>query len=105
CVTLNFYCLLVFAIPLLSLSNFCLFTFPHAPLSPPFPYTTLFRSEPVAPLKVVVAPARSTVPEPLNALPSKVKLPDAICTLPFGSVVHTFELQSHLNLVCRLRFA
>src|SRR5207237_10263559 len=61
------------------------------PRSPLFPYTTLFRSASAAP-----SPAMS--PEPSAA---ETMIPHAI-TAADRSEEHTSELQSHLNLVCRL---
>src|SRR5260370_29627122 len=56
------------------------------PRSPPFPYTTLFRSQPPFPL-----------------LGQRLKLPASPSrSLMKRSEEHTSELQSHLNLVCRL---
>src|SRR4051812_49953604 len=75
------------------------------PRSPLFPYTTLFRSMPVGTQKV------SLVSEPLdevNVKPEswlvhdffKIENPKSIALA--RSEEHTSELQSHVNLVCRL---
>src|SRR5260370_29582004 len=81
------------------------------PRSTLFPYTTLFRSDAVHFLhgevgaserhaqrdeRAVRREARST--EPDNVL--RMSLPTLI--VPARSEEHTSELQSHLNLVCRL---
>src|SRR5882762_4908172 len=55
------------------------------PRSTLFPYTTLFRSSAMMSLTTTVAPA------PANCL-----------AIARSSEEHTSELQSHLNLVCRL---
>src|SRR5260370_26559789 len=78
------------------------------PRSTLFPYTTLFRSRNVG--TRIPAGSYRGLPAPQNSRPS--------CTTPFGarrtggvcfeptgvvrSEEHTSELQSHLNLVCRL---
>src|SRR5436309_5052245 len=60
------------------------------PRSTLFPYTTLFRSEPVGPTMATVWPDLASKLTPLNdAFPSR-------------SEEHTSELQSRENLVCRL---
>src|SRR5260370_15019984 len=67
------------------------------PRSTLFPYTTLFRSPPCrrsAPpgcWKRRCTPSRSAHPSPPSA-----------CSSRWRSEEHTSELQSHLNLVCRL---
>src|SRR5260370_20749396 len=63
------------------------------PRSTLFPYTTLFRS--------------SSPPPPSATFISTVALtavaaPAGLSTAPLRSEEHTSELQSHLNLVCRL---
>src|SRR5260370_15747013 len=73
------------------------------PRSTLFPYTTLFRSRP--PHEVVVVPARHDgrrVPNGAahfveRGAPREVPRDEAM-----RSEEHTSELQSHLNLVCRL---
>src|SRR5260370_29189165 len=60
------------------------------PRSTLFPYTTLFRSH-----KPFLAPS-AAVRRPRS--PPRVEL----LPLPLRSEEHTSELQSHLNLVCRL---
>src|SRR5260370_17458167 len=63
------------------------------PRSTLFPYTTLFRSVglPVAKRPRAAKPFSCGGP---NACPA--------CATPYRSEEHTSELQSHLNLVCRL---
>src|SRR5690242_20968418 len=69
------------------------FIFPRPPGSPLFPYTTLFRSRsPHARAK-----AKSVIHLFMNGGPSQMELFD-----PKRSEEHTSELQSHVNLVCRL---
>src|SRR5207302_11414899 len=85
------------------------------PTAPPFPYTTLFRSGGVRPLRARAA-ARSGG-RPLHhrrprrragALPRLVREAGAAASAPAGddgearSEEHTSELQSRENLVCRL---
>src|SRR5690242_21052631 len=74
------------------------------PRSTLFPYTTLFRS-PVSPLGASAKPHRSMIERPkegpmdefrLPIVPKRVNQHDA------RSEEHTSELQSHVNLVCRL---
>src|SRR5713101_8760452 len=61
------------------------------PRSTLFPYTTLFRS--------LWPPTRNNgFGAPTESLPSRVPRP------PQRSEEHTSELQSHVNLVCRLLF-
>src|SRR5260370_10496904 len=69
------------------------------PRSTLFPYTTLFRSE-IA-FRVVVLPAPLA---PSNAtMPPRGTLSETpLRTRMTRSEEHTSELQSHLNLVCRL---
>src|SRR5260370_3339399 len=77
------------------------------PRSTLFPYTTLFRSGDV--VEVSVANVRSiegkeltlgNVPHPAN--PTLTIAPSTRASAPCRSEEHTSELQSHLNLVCRL---
>src|SRR5260370_31109194 len=64
------------------------------PRSTLFPYTTLFRSNQLKPLPASENPFGPN--EPLT-------IADCTITSPaFRSEEHTSELQSHLNLVCRL---
>src|SRR5260370_9306297 len=75
------------------------------PRSTLFPYTTLFRSKIVRPLDI-------DAPTPfIRTAPGQVRTAQAAnCTRPYWiwwyaqnrSEEHTSELQSHLNLVCRL---
>src|SRR5260370_21431849 len=84
------------------------------PRSTLFPYTTLFRSSPEA---VIERYAWRWPIEPSNAAGKQIMGVGDACnrvtaaverTVPFGFLVqsrseeHTSELQSHLNLVCRL---
>src|SRR5690242_21583169 len=62
----------------------------HPPRSTLFPYTTLFRS-----------PTPEPPVPPLPPTPIEV-LPPAPAGAPPRSEEHTSELQSHVNLVCRL---
>src|SRR5260370_29490751 len=73
------------------------------PRSTLFPYTTLFRS-----LSGRASPPESTceVPVSLSPAPIPARIPDRLRSEPTSdlprSEEHTSELQSHLNLVCRL---
>src|SRR5690242_21074586 len=62
------------------------------PRSTLFPYTTLFRSARVAHVVAPTTPLQ--VPEGTP--------PDSVLAKTFRSEEHTSELQSHVNLVCRL---
>src|SRR5690242_8410544 len=107
----------------ISYAVFCLTRRP--PRSPLFPYTTLFRSSPVtrraflrragaaAALAALGAPAEAAPPAKTrlvafiaNSLSDSVTLADGQTLEPFGTLrrseEHTSELQSHVNLVCRL---
>src|SRR5260370_19916413 len=71
------------------------------PRSTLLPYTTLFRSRP--------PPAPESIGSPLGVTPMRtghvigIRCPVRIGVTPSGrSEEHTSELQSHLNLVCRL---
>src|SRR5260370_23766988 len=66
------------------------------PRSTLFPYTTLFRSPRCAPRR----PTSRNHPRDRQRNPQWQKLED-----DFRSEEHTSELQSHLNLVCRLLLA
>src|SRR2546430_11137596 len=80
------------------------------PRSTLFPYTTLFRSWPLAPVAGLRrAAARAGQPAPARHLAHDVLAPDAAGDepddaggLPHRSEEHTSELQSQSNLVCRL---
>src|SRR5260370_27153827 len=75
------------------------------PRSTLFPYTTLFRSLRQTPLN-----ARRPTPRPRERSPAASPARDKpsrrlVChglVTPLRSEEHTSELQSHLNLVCRL---
>src|SRR5260370_29804697 len=81
------------------------------PRSPLFPYTTLFRSAQLATLlreatarAVICAPATRDM---VAGLASDLGISGVVCRLRRAqslprSEEHTSELQSHLNLVCRL---
>src|SRR5260370_31319276 len=66
------------------------------PRSTLFPYTTLFRSQSCVP-----AAARKWA-KPISAAPSACRFRALLGSAAFRSEEHTSELQSHLNLVCRL---
>src|SRR5438477_9830568 len=74
------------------------------PRSTLFPYTTLFRSD-SAPLSPTLPPGFS---HRSSRQPSEGRYSSSFLTqsrgsaLPFRSEEHTSELQSHVNLVCRL---
>src|SRR5260370_14367774 len=70
------------------------------PRSTLFPYTTLFRSNDVVPAPSSVVPG---LPLSLDALVSLATSRDPeLRPADARSEEHTSELQSHLNLVCRL---
>src|SRR5260370_18505184 len=79
------------------------------PRSTLFPYTTLFRSPPLffEPQPEAHAPS-CLIPGPnlvSSLLVSSTRIQPRVCEgslLPLRSEEHTSELQSHLNLVCRL---
>src|SRR5690242_21154204 len=73
-----------------------LFVTPRPPPSPLFPYTTLFRSGPGA---LAPGPSRA-VPHPPRG--GRRPLQRGRGGGPHRSEEHTSELQSHVNLVCRL---
>src|SRR2546430_5033011 len=72
------------------------------PRSTLFPYTTLFRSPPVPPVRG----ARRGAPAPVQShdSPGRSRAPDSRRRPPraLRSEEHTSELQSQSNLVCRL---
>src|SRR5438132_4569552 len=80
------------------------------PRSTLFPYTTLFRSQHVAPLVFALAALTSLmliqqVAKQLSGLLGKGLPPGVIAevfVLSLRSEEHTSELQSHSDLVCRL---
>src|SRR5687768_17889857 len=94
----------------LSISSTCttLFTYPRAPTSTLFPYTTLFRS--LSDLGESPAPKRSLNARNAHRNRESTSNPSPISQnlgpLVFWSTVrseeHTSELQSRLHLVCRL---
>src|SRR5260370_15354938 len=70
------------------------------PRSTLFPYTTLFRSEELRPRRrFTVARVRL---EPGRQIDRDLDLLELALDVPGRSEEHTSELQSHLNLVCRL---
>src|SRR5207237_9107042 len=93
---------------------------PLPPISTLFPYTTLFRSHfpssapanahdraPLAPRARIVAGNQGTALRPLlareNHDPASTRSDEQSRSVrDFRSEEHTSELQSHLNLVCRL---
>src|SRR5260370_16003153 len=72
------------------------------PRSTLFPYTTLFRSQIADDLLVSLSGSAQTAPNfwlnPQNGVSYSI----AVQTPQYRSEEHTSELQSHLNLVCRL---
>src|SRR5438477_3932002 len=73
---------------------------PRPPSSTLFPYTTLFRS---LPLVLGDRRARSRIAvAPLDAAGGAGAGPARSLAPPARSEEHTSELQSHVNLVCRL---
>src|SRR5260370_26683675 len=85
------------------------------PRSTLFPYTTLFRSQSTGPVPRMVqfrhdTPQilqdlvdRALAKNPAQRFPNAAELLKALGTVGQGrSEEHTSELQSHLNLVCRL---
>src|SRR5438477_4789238 len=68
------------------------------PRSPLFPYTTLFRSEEAPPCRRIGVACRSPPPWP----PGPRGAPRGPGGHGGRSEEHTSELQSHVNLVCRL---
>src|SRR5260370_28878774 len=73
------------------------------PRSTLFPYTTLFRSRCLARDQQVIVTANSG-PALLTHLPARLtsRLASGLVVGRCRSEEHTSELQSHLNLVCRL---
>src|SRR5207237_8326017 len=81
---------------LISLFHFFFLIFPRPPRSTLFPYTTLFRSSTCLAgcarrAAIVSAPSSSSRASLWSSRPNTLR-----------SEEHTSELQSHLNLVCRL---
>src|SRR5260370_32319122 len=79
------------------------------PRSTLFPYTTLFRSQErsdefATPFLEAPPAPEPEVPLILDSEPSQLEphLPNGAQAAPIRSEEHTSELQSHLNLVCRL---
>src|SRR5260370_7847607 len=68
------------------------------PRSTLFPYTTLFRSTPTKSPLASTRPSTARRPSPIRAVDGRT--PARRCSA--RSEEHTSELQSHLNLVCRL---
>src|SRR5438105_5732955 len=71
---------------------FLSFMIPRPPRSPLFPYTTLFRSQ----------PRRGSMTKSLIAIAAAVFLTAAPALAQSRSEEHTSELQSRVDLVCRL---
>src|SRR5260370_3236457 len=71
------------------------------PRSTLFPYTTLFRSQRKAGR---LKPSNNRVKSCVRVLrlPTDARERPVICSVAARSEEHTSELQSHLNLVCRL---
>src|SRR5207237_10039397 len=89
--------------------SFFLLPLPPPPRSPLFPYTTLFRSLPLDRALVAVdrergppAPAGHHRLQERHPVHHRPLLPVASRRGEARSEEHTSELQSHLNLVCRL---
>src|SRR5690242_21090102 len=79
----------------------------ESPTSTNFPYTTLFRSQMALHADLHLASRRQTrrVDDVTGAPGARVLGPGAVTPLAvdaFRSEEHTSELQSHVNLVCRL---
>src|SRR5260370_10009003 len=70
------------------------------PRSTLFPYTTLFRS--LSHARIVFLAFSKVRAAACNPIPSVRALSTSQITLTGRSEEHTSELQSHLNLVCRL---
>src|SRR5260370_28440686 len=66
------------------------------PRSTLFPYTTLFRSQPAGEFREIVGRMQ------VDARGLPVAAIDKVVPVRDRSEEHTSELQSHLNLVCRL---
>src|SRR5436309_8919734 len=73
----------------------------HPPISPLFPYTTLFRSLPAALAKAPRRRERLDRGRP-HRLRDRLRPPQLHRIRPARSEEHTSELQSRENLVCRL---
>src|SRR2546429_5669991 len=74
------------------------------PRSTLFPYTTLFRSEPMQSTRVQPR-TRSAISTPTSSCPSvppRLLTYRSFVSLAHRSEEHTSELQSRLHLVCRL---
>src|SRR5260370_32385853 len=71
------------------------------PRSTLFPYTTLFRSC-LSGFPIVEITCRVSVPDSSNRRRARYSVLLLRTTRPPRSEEHTSELQSHLNLVCRL---
>src|SRR5260370_23075413 len=71
------------------------------PRSTLFPYTTLFRSAPVSARSIWPAAEPGAPPLTETAGTRRRRRPERPTRFP-RSEEHTSELQSHLNLVCRL---
>src|SRR5690242_21399981 len=70
------------------------------PRSTLFPYTTLFRSLPLQVTSWIGVPLASAPPAGSMHLPMARSVPSPLAA--HRSEEHTSELQSHVNLVCRL---
>src|SRR5260370_6827320 len=71
------------------------------PRSTLFPYTTLFRSCSLCSFAPILSPT-STSAMSIERISNAVLLSSPLASTAFRSEEHTSELQSHLNLVCRL---
>src|SRR5260370_5759319 len=86
---------------MLTITTFFFLMIRRPPRSTLFPYTTLFRSHPVRTRQVVAHQRHRDDDEPFQPhsdADSKSDDPNDL----LRSEEHTSELQSHLNLVCRL---
>src|SRR5260370_26751827 len=68
------------------------------PRSTLFPYTTLFRSSEIHPRRI----ASNSIPSTVSRLTRALCHFSSLLSRESRSEEHTSELQSHLNLVCRL---
>src|SRR5262245_63368182 len=75
---------------------------PRPPRSTLFPYTTLFRSRPLASLAMAVAREMFDLPSPRPGAPSLSGSAENAPGRGDRSEEHTSELQSLRHLVCRL---
>src|SRR5260370_23230310 len=72
------------------------------PRSTLFPYTTLFRSAAMEPLAITREVQSQPAPQDITPAAPDILKDAKASRAPKRSEEHTSELQSHLNLVCRL---